>query len=342
VVDSRSGKEMAMSTIGIIANPASGKDIRRLVSHATVIDNNEKVNIIERIILGSQKFGVDKIYIMPDSFIMGYKVKENLLLTEELHADIEMLDMKIKASPWDTERAAEILEEMGVGCAVVIGGDGTNRLAAKHLRKVPLIGVSTGTNNAYPEMLEGTVVGMAAAAIASHEFDYNLSCCRDKIIEIYINDEFKDIALVDAVISDEIFVGSKAIWDMAHIKHIIVSRCHPASIGFSTIIGALKRIDNCDDFGGSLKINGGSNRFYAPIAAGTIVEVTSHELELVEVGRPYTWSADYRGIIAVDGEREVRFKEGDCISFNITRTGPMHVDVRKTLEVAQSGGFFLF
>ena len=32
-------------TIGVIANPASGKDIRRLVSYATTIDNNEKVNI---------------------------------------------------------------------------------------------------------------------------------------------------------------------------------------------------------------------------------------------------------------------------------------------------------
>ena len=34
-----------MASIGIIANPASGKDIRRLVSYATTIDNQEKVNI---------------------------------------------------------------------------------------------------------------------------------------------------------------------------------------------------------------------------------------------------------------------------------------------------------
>ncbi|MBG0764262.1 MAG: ATP-NAD kinase, partial [Tissierellales bacterium] len=91
-----------MSTIGIIANPASGKDIRRLVSHATVIDNNEKVNIIERIILGAQNFGVDKIYIMPDSYMMGYKVQDKLKLSEELKVEIEVLDMKIKASPKDT------------------------------------------------------------------------------------------------------------------------------------------------------------------------------------------------------------------------------------------------
>ncbi len=151
-----------MTTIGIIANPASGKDIRRLVSHATVIDNNEKVNIIERIILGAQTFGVKKIYVMPDSFMMGYKVTEKLELSGELKVDIEILDMKIKASPKDTQTAAALLEEMQVGCIVVLGGDGTHRLVAKSINKVPLIGISTGTNNAYPKMLEGTVAGMAA------------------------------------------------------------------------------------------------------------------------------------------------------------------------------------
>ncbi|MDI9377286.1 MAG: ATP-NAD kinase, partial [Synergistota bacterium] len=34
-----------MTLVGIIANPASGKDIRRLVAHGSVFDNIEKVNI---------------------------------------------------------------------------------------------------------------------------------------------------------------------------------------------------------------------------------------------------------------------------------------------------------
>lgn len=44
-----------MSSIGIIANPASGKDIRRLVSYATTIDNQEKVNIVKRIVLAAHE-----------------------------------------------------------------------------------------------------------------------------------------------------------------------------------------------------------------------------------------------------------------------------------------------
>ena len=330
-----------MSEIGIIANPASGKDIRRLVSHATVIDNNEKVNIIERIILGAQKFGVEKIYIMPDSFMMGYQVQDKLLLTEELKVEIEVLDFKIKASPKDTEIAATMLDKMDVGCVVVLGGDGTNRLVAKHLKSVPLIGLSTGTNNAYPEMIEGTIAGMAAAAIASDSIDTSTTCTRDKIIEIYRNDEFIDIALMDVVISDEVVVGAKAIWDLSCIKQIIVSKCHPASIGFSAIIGVNQYIGTQDDFGGSLKLNnGGQNQFYAPIAAGKVVLVTASEIELLPLDQSFLWCAEYKGMIAIDGEREIKFNKGDRLAFKIVRNGPVHVDVKKTLETALRQGLF--
>ena len=41
-----------MSKIGIIANPASGKDIRRLVAYASITDNIKKANLLRRIILG--------------------------------------------------------------------------------------------------------------------------------------------------------------------------------------------------------------------------------------------------------------------------------------------------
>jgi predicted polyphosphate/ATP-dependent NAD kinase len=68
-----------MASIGIIANPASGKDIRRLVSHATVIDNNEKINIVERIVLGAQALGVEKVFVMPDSYNMGFNKNELML-----------------------------------------------------------------------------------------------------------------------------------------------------------------------------------------------------------------------------------------------------------------------
>lgn len=79
---------------------------------------------------------------------------------------MELLDFEIEAAQEDTTRAARMLEEQGVGCVVVLGGDGTSRAAAKGIAEVPMLSVSTGTNNVYPTLMEGTVAGMAAAAVS--------------------------------------------------------------------------------------------------------------------------------------------------------------------------------
>ena len=49
-----------MSKVGIIANPASGKDIRRLVAYGTVFDNQKKVNIVRRVLLALTAVGLKK------------------------------------------------------------------------------------------------------------------------------------------------------------------------------------------------------------------------------------------------------------------------------------------
>ena len=129
-----------MPTIGIIANPASGKDIRRLVSYATTIDNREKVNIVKRITLAAQSMGIDRILFMPDTFQIGRMVMADLARDGLLEAELCVLDMPITASYEDTIRAAELMEAMGAGCCVVLGGDGTSRAAAKGLDETPILG----------------------------------------------------------------------------------------------------------------------------------------------------------------------------------------------------------
>ena len=84
-----------MISIGIIANPASGKDIRRLVSYATTIDNNEKVNICKRIVLAAQGMGVDEAVFMPDTFMIGYAVKDSLEDDGVLRAGLSLLDFEL-------------------------------------------------------------------------------------------------------------------------------------------------------------------------------------------------------------------------------------------------------
>ena len=330
-----------MISIGIVANPASGKDIRRLVSHATVIDNNEKINIVERIVLGAQALGVEKVYMMPDSYNIGYRVEDKLKLCEELKCEIEVIDIIRFDSMEDTVNAARYMENINVGCIVTLGGDGTNRAVAKSVKNIPLITISTGTNNVYPVMLEGTVVGMAAAAVASGQFDKSLFIERDKLIEIYKDGQLKDIALIDAVISKDVFVGSKAIWDMESIDKIFVTRSHPASIGFSAVVGCKKIIVPHDDYGAYVNINNGGSYITAPMAAGVVNKISTGEPVILGFDDEYEFISKDRGTIALDGEREIEFSGNQRFVFKIKRNGPCHVNVVKALEAAQQGGFFL-
>ncbi|MFA9422961.1 MAG: ATP-NAD kinase family protein [Sedimentibacter sp.] len=329
-----------MTSIGIIANPASGKDIRRLVSHATVIDNGEKTNIVERIILGAQALGVDKVYIMADFHNMGNRVKKDLTISHELKCEIVVLDMVNFNSMKDTLNATEILENHKVGCIVTLGGDGTNRAVAKVLKDTPIIAVSTGTNNVYPVMIEGTIVGMAAAAVASNRFDKNTYALKDKIIEIYRDDQLIDIALVDAVISNDSFIGSKAIWEMESVEKIFVTRSHPASIGFSAVVGCKKIIMPEDDFGAYMNVNANGSSFKVPVAAGVLESIVVDEPIELGFDDEYEYIADDSGTIALDGEREIEFKKDQKIIFKISRNGPYHVDFIKALKIAQINDFF--
>ena len=45
-------------TVGVVANPASGRDIRRLVAGASVFDNVEKGNMVYRFMVGLGAVGV--------------------------------------------------------------------------------------------------------------------------------------------------------------------------------------------------------------------------------------------------------------------------------------------
>ena len=328
-----------MASIGIIANPASGKDIRRLVSYATTIDNNEKVNICKRIVLAAQGLGVDEAVFMPDTFMIGYAVKDSLEDDGVLEATLGLLDFELEATMEDTVLATRLMVERGVGCVVVLGGDGTSRAAAKAIGDTPMLSISTGTNNVYPAMMEGTVAGMAAAAAALIE-EPRECCIHDKKITIFVNGQMRDIALIDAVVSDDFYAGAKAIWDPERIRRIVVTRCHPATIGFSAVAGAYEIVEDTDDFGLAITLGTEGRGVLAPIAAGVLTPVHVSQAKKIALGEEYSFISDTRCMIALDGEREVRVQPGDEVRFVINRDGPWRVQPRKILSRAAELGMY--
>jgi predicted polyphosphate/ATP-dependent NAD kinase len=328
-----------LKKIGIIANPNSGKDIRRLFSYAITIGNNEKANMVERMILGAQDLGVEKIYIMPDPYNIGSTIRNTLELNEELKAEVEVLDIFLKNNWEDTVRAAEKMESLKVDCIIVLGGDGTSRLLGKTHTQVPIISVSTGTNNVYPEFLEGTVAGMAAAAYC-HFGENSEYVNTDKAIDIYVNGSHEDVALVDVAITDNRFVGSRALWDINEIREVIVTRSHPSAIGFSSAIGVDTICYPEDDFGFRMSMKGEDKSLLVPFSPGKMTAISVGNPIKMYLDQMYVYKSDHKGTLALDGERTVVFSEGDTLGFVIRRHGPKRIDVKKVLEHAVKKGFF--
>ena len=152
-----------MRKIGIIANPTSGKDIRRLVSQALVVGNREKVNIVKRVLIGAYAAGTREVTIMPDRYGIGNQsVHDRKTLYPQVVSGVNILDMPLDDSGLDLTTAGQLMREWGADCIITLGGDGTVRVAAKGAGEIPLIPISTGTNNVIPEFIEGTIAGLAA------------------------------------------------------------------------------------------------------------------------------------------------------------------------------------
>jgi len=327
-----------MSKVGIISNPASGKDIRRLVAYASVMDNVEKTNQVKRIIMGIDSTGVDEILIMPDYFCFGLRAI-NTLNVDKMHSRITMLEMPVTSTTDDSIVAARLMREAGVGCIVTLGGDGTNRAVAKGERSIPLVPLSTGTNNVFPVMSEATTAGMAAGIVARGILKNNGIMYTHKRLIVLKNGQEVDMALIDAVVVDQLFVGSRAIWDLADVKQIICSRAEPNNIGMTSIAGGLHPLGPENGHGIYVKIGDGNLRVRAAILPGLFRDVGIAEFKIMNPGDEV--EVFFRpSVIALDGEREVTVLPADDVRIRLQTDGPLVVDVEKVLTEAALKGFF--
>lgn len=318
------------SSAGVIANPASGKDIRRLVAHASVFGNDEKVNILRRIVLGMEAAGVERILYLPEP----HRMMERALAEIDSKMQVEPITGVFRADARDTTAAAAAMQAAGASVLVSLGGDGTNRALAKGARDVPLVPISTGTNNVFPVMLEGTVAGLAAGAVAVGAVDPARVARRCKQVEIRLADGREEIALVDAVLLETGFVGSRAIWEVQGVREVILTRAQANAVGMAAVGGMLHGVEPSDEFGLHLVLGEG-RRVRAAIAPGLIREVRVARATQVPLGSVVPFQGP--ALLAVDGERELLIP--DSVDFTITRSGPPVVDIARCLAEAREVGF---
>jgi len=327
-----------VSKVGIIANPASGKDIRRLVAHASNVDNTDKVSQLKRIILGIEATGVDEILIMPDYYGLGERALDGLK-SKRLRAKAVVMDMALSCTAEDSTLAAELMAKLGVGCIVTLGGDGTNRDVAKSSGNIPLVPVSTGTNNVFPLTIEPTAAGIAAGLIAQNLVNGQDTVRTHKRLVVIRNGLEVDLALVDVVVLNQLFTGCRAIWELDEVREIICTRAEPTSLGLTSIGGNLHPLGPDDEQGIYLKLGDGQLRVRATVLPGVISEVGIAQWRLLSPGEEIE-ILHKPSVMALDGERELTVTPSDQVKVRLERNGPPVVDVERTIREAVRKGFF--
>ena len=324
-----------MSIVGIIANPAAGKDIRRLVAHGRFVPNHEKVNTLRRVLAGLAGASVERVVMMPDTGMLCHSATGG----SPKGLEAVMLNMVVDGREDDSTRAAREMAGMGVSCIVTLGGDGTNRAVAKGSGGVPLVPISTGTNNVFPYMVEGTVAGLAAGVVASGEVDVESVTMRTKLLQVSVDGSDSEPALVDVAVSAVPFAGARAIWDMSTVHEVFLTRAEPDGIGLSAIGARLEPVGAADGHGLHVRLGKPGVTVSAPVAPGVVEDVQVQWWSRLAPGEPSKVGFD-PCTIALDGERSIRVAPGQGAEVTLTLDGPPVVDVSATLAKASEVGLF--
>lgn len=325
------------ASVGLIANPASGRDIRRLVAHASVISTDEKVRIIRRLLHALDAAGVARVLYLPDTSQLVARAFRD----QGLGLELAPLAGHFHGVAADTTAAARLIADAGASCLISLGGDGTNRAIALGSTEVPLIPLSSGTNNVFPAWRESTVAGLAAAAIATGAVSATAVARRSKLIQVELPNR-DDLALIDVAVLEGAIVGSRAIWEPERLRQLFLTRADPAAIGLVAIGGAIASVGPDDDEGLQLSFapspSAAVRSVRVALAPGLLREVHVREVRRLELAAivPVTGPA----LLAFDGEREVALGEGQSARLRLTRAGPPVVDIDACLTAAREAGFF--
>src|SRR5437763_300560 len=330
---------MSSPLVGIIANPASGRDIRRLVAHGTVFDNNEKTAIVRRVLVALEAVGIRRVAYMPEHDFGILPRALTALNDHTFSLEAAPLEMPVLGTSADSTRAAQQLAALGAGCIITLGGDGTNRAVARGCGAVPLVPISTGTNNVFPTFLEGTIAGMAAGLVATGHAGQN-AVHRAPRLAVLINGEEIESALVDVVLSSVPFVGSRAIWDLSTVSEVVLSRVAPATIGLSALGGALldEASKGVERPGMHIRLGPGGPQLLVALAPGLIEWVAVNKYQRLVMNDVVRFLPG-AGTVALDGEREIELSPKSVVEVQLCADGPFVVNVPAALEGAASGGY---
>ena len=299
------------------------------------------MSIIRRALVGLGAVGITQVAVMPETHHMALHALEGLTHVKAPLPSVEILDMAVTSQSRDSQHAAQLLRDAGAGCIIALGGDGTIRVVSKATGDIPLLPISTGTNNVVPTFVEGTIAGIAAGAVARRTVSLESCAFRHKWLEILVNGQSVDRALVDVAVMRGRFLASRAVWKADDVYHVVVTRADPASIGISAIAGMIRPITATEPVALSVSMEPQADRrIRAAIGPGLITNIGIAGDTEMHVGGRLDLPITEQSLAALDGEREVSLAPGDILSVVLHENGPWIIDAGRAMrELVASGGF---
>lgn len=324
-------------SIGVIANPSSGRDVRRLLGWASVFPASEKINVVLRLLSAMGALGVGPAWMLPDAAGIASRVREaaDLARSRRPMPQVRLLRMRVDDTARDSAYATAALADLGVGMIAVLGGDGTHRVVAAHCGEVPLATLSTGTNNAFARLREATLVGLAAGLVLTGRVAPEIGLRRNKRLRV-VGAGVDEIALVDVCVSRQLARGAGAIGAGEDLTDVFVSFAEPAQIGLSSIAGLSSPVSRDDPFGLHLRLGPGRT-LQAPLLPGLLRPVSIASAQRLLPGQAVP-VREARGTLVIDGERLVEFDAGHGLQVRLDLQGPRTLEVEAVLEQAARRG----
>ncbi len=338
-----SGSTGSTGTVGIIANPAAGKDVRRLVSHASPTSDGAKIGVVRRAVLGAIAGGASRVLVAPDRHNLSARAVGDLDSEEVGTCTIEILDEAVYGFRDDTTTIAGRFAKEGVDALIVLGGDGTNRDVAKGWLDAPLVSISTGTNNVFPRALDATLAGLGAGLIASGVVAIEDASYRAKFVHVRFDDGSPDdLALVDLALIDSNFIGSRAVWDPMILRTLIACIAEPASVGLSSLAGVLHPLDRRTPGGIYVDVARAGATVLGTVRAlltpGVMSSIEFCRCDLI--GPADEVHLRGPGMLAFDGERDRELNTDVTAAVTIRGDGPFVINVESAIALAVGHGFF--
>src|SRR3989441_12243147 len=131
--EKRGGRVTYLETavpVGVVANPVSAHDIRRVTANAGSLQIADRANIVLRVLAGLAAAGVSAVQVMPDRKGITSLLQRNLARERNLGRglpEVRIPDLPVTTTGDDTLRATAAMVDAGVAAIVVLGGGGADR-----------------------------------------------------------------------------------------------------------------------------------------------------------------------------------------------------------------------